>query len=138
MKTTDFIKRYCIGTTCPNFDCLDGCHAYIGEECDAAFNHQSWHGLKMVDRVNMLCENRCKNTLKVKNVDKKRRITSKERNKYMCMDDFLDKLHAILDKYGIDGNRMDEICGEIYYEVVKEAYNAGFDDGKDPKTFWND
>ena len=54
------------------------------------------------------------------------------------MDDLLDKLHAILVKYGIDGNRMDEICDEIYWDVVKEAYSAGFDDGKDPKTFWND
>lgn len=56
----------------------------------------------------------------------------------MRMDDFLDKLHAILDKYGVAVDKVDEICDEIYWEVVKEAYSAGFDDGKDPKTFWRD
>lgn len=60
MKTADFIKEYCIGTICPDFDHYDGCHAYDGEECDAAFNHPRWRGLKMADRVTMLCENRHK------------------------------------------------------------------------------
>lgn len=56
MKTRDFIKMHCIGTYCPEFDHRDGCHAYDGEECDAAFNHPRWHGLKMVDRITNLCE----------------------------------------------------------------------------------
>ena len=34
MKTADFIKTYCIGTTCPDFDARHGCRAYDGEECD--------------------------------------------------------------------------------------------------------
>lgn len=63
MKTPDFIKRYCIGTTCPDFDYRYGCRAYGGEECEEAFNHQLWHGLKIVDRVNMLCEKRHKSIL---------------------------------------------------------------------------
>ena len=58
MKTADFIKKHCAGKTCPNFDRRDGCLAYGGEECDAAFNHPRWHGLKMADRVTMLCEKR--------------------------------------------------------------------------------
>lgn len=53
------------------------------------------------------------------------------------MDGLLKKLDEILDKYGITDNR-DKIKDEIYYDVIQEAYHAGFDDGKDPKTFWND
>lgn len=60
MKTADFIKEHCVGETCPDFDHRDGCHAYDGEECDAAFNHPRWRGLKMADRVTMLCEKRHK------------------------------------------------------------------------------
>ena len=56
MKTADFIKKYCIGTTCPNFSCDDGCHAYDGEECDAAFVHERWRGKRMADRVTNYCE----------------------------------------------------------------------------------
>ena len=74
MKTADFIKRHCVGETCPNFDHRDGCRAYDGEECDAAFIHPKWHGLKMIDRVNILCEKRSKSELKVKNVDRKDKI----------------------------------------------------------------
>lgn len=59
MKTAEFIKKHCVGETCPDFD-RDGCHAYDGEECDAAFNHPIWHGLKMADRVTKLCEMRMK------------------------------------------------------------------------------
>lgn len=55
MRTKDFIKEHCIGTTCPDFD-YDGCHAYDGEECDAAFNHRPWRGIKMADRVTRFCE----------------------------------------------------------------------------------
>ena len=58
MKTADFVKRYCIGTFCTDFDKRDGCHAYDGEECYAAFNHPAWRGLKMAERVTMLCEKR--------------------------------------------------------------------------------
>lgn len=56
MKTAEFIKHYCIGTACPDFNY--GCRAYDGEECDAAFNHPRWRGLKMADRVTRLCEKR--------------------------------------------------------------------------------
>lgn len=59
MKTKDFIREHCIGTMCPDFD-HDGCHAYDGEECDAAFNHPLWHGLKMADRVTRQCEKKTK------------------------------------------------------------------------------
>ena len=55
MKTADFIRRYCIGTACPDFD-YDGCRAYDGEECDEAFNHPGWRGKKMADRVTLFCE----------------------------------------------------------------------------------
>lgn len=58
MKTDDFIKMYCIGTTCPDFDERYGCRAYDGEECDEAFSQPIWHGLKMADRVTMFCEKR--------------------------------------------------------------------------------
>ena len=58
MKTADFINSYCIGTTCPDFDHRYGCRAYDGEECDEAFNHPIWRGLKMADRVTKLCERR--------------------------------------------------------------------------------
>lgn len=64
VKTNDFIKKHCIGEICPNFDESDGCHAYDGEECDAAFNHPIWHGLKMADRVTMLCDKRAKGDAK--------------------------------------------------------------------------
>ena len=58
MKTAYFINSYCIGTTCPDFDYRYGCRAYDGEECDEAFNHPIWRGLKMADRVTKLCERR--------------------------------------------------------------------------------
>ena len=35
MKVTDFIKNYC--AYCDDFDYSEGCHAYLGEECDEAF-----------------------------------------------------------------------------------------------------
>lgn len=60
MKTADFIKMHCVGETCPYFSHRDGCNAYDGEECDAAFSHPEWHGLKMADRVTRLCEKRAK------------------------------------------------------------------------------
>lgn len=63
MKTADFIKRYCIGETCPDFDGRYGCRAYDGEECNAAFHRQKWHGLSMVERINMLCEKKRKKVL---------------------------------------------------------------------------
>ena len=58
MKTTDFIKKHRVGEICPDFDYDCGCHAYDGEECDAAFNHPLWRGLKMADRVSRLCQKR--------------------------------------------------------------------------------
>ena len=56
MKTADFIKQHCVGETCPDFDYRYGCRAYIDEECDEAFTHPIWRGLKMADRITMLCE----------------------------------------------------------------------------------
>lgn len=56
MKTADFIKEYCVGTWCPDFDHRYGCRAYIGEECDEAYGYPRWRGLKMSDRVTMFCE----------------------------------------------------------------------------------
>lgn len=58
MKTADFIKKHCVGETCRDFDGRYGCLALDGEECDAAYNHPRWHGHKMAERVNMLCEKR--------------------------------------------------------------------------------
>jgi hypothetical protein len=60
VKTADFIKCYCIGTACSDFDYRYGCRAYSGEECDEAFAHPIWRGLGMADRVTMLCEKRHK------------------------------------------------------------------------------
>lgn len=59
MRTADFIKKHCIWTMCPDFD-RDGCHAYDGEECDAAFGHKRWRGKKMADRVTDYCEKQMK------------------------------------------------------------------------------
>ena len=56
VKTADFIKMYCIGQTCPDFDGRYGCRAYIDEECDEAYGQPRWRGLKMTDRINNLCE----------------------------------------------------------------------------------
>lgn len=64
MKTKDFIKEHCIGTMCPDFDMGDGCHAYDGEECDSAFEHKRWRGMKMADRVTMYCEKKWKSRWK--------------------------------------------------------------------------
>ena len=60
MKTGDFIKRYCIRMTCPDFGARYGCRAYDGEECDEAFAHPKWCGLKMANRVTILCGKRAK------------------------------------------------------------------------------
>ena len=59
MKTIDFIKKYCIGMTCSDFDDHCGCCAYL-EVCDEAYSHPKWRGLTMMDRVSMLCEKRYK------------------------------------------------------------------------------
>lgn len=79
VKTADFIKEHCVRETCQYFDDRYGCRAYDGEECDEAFVQPIWHGLKMVDRVNMLCENRCRSTLEVKNADIKEKKNLKNR-----------------------------------------------------------
>lgn len=60
VKTVDFIRKHCVGETCPNFNRRYGCLAYDGEECDAAFNHPRWRGKKMADRVTVLCERQYK------------------------------------------------------------------------------
>jgi len=58
MRTADFIKEHCIGTFCPDFDFERGCGAFDGEECDEAFYHPEWRGIRMADRVTRLCERR--------------------------------------------------------------------------------
>lgn len=52
------------------------------------------------------------------------------------MDELMKKLDAILDKYGITENR-DAIKEDIYWQVMGEAYNLGYEDGNDPKRFWD-
>ena len=56
MKVKDFIKKYC--AYCDDFDYSEGCHAYLGEECDEAFVQPLWHGKKMCDRVTDFCHER--------------------------------------------------------------------------------
>ena len=56
MKAADFIKTYCVN--CDDFDDLYGCRAYDGEECDEVYGEPRWRGLKMSERVNMLCAKR--------------------------------------------------------------------------------
>lgn len=56
MRTADFIKEHCMGTFCPDFDFELGCRAFDGEECDEAFCHPEWRGMRMADRVTRLCE----------------------------------------------------------------------------------
>ena len=52
------------------------------------------------------------------------------------MDELLKKLDEILDKYGIVENR-DALKDDIYYDIIQEAWHAGYDVGKDPKRFWD-
>lgn len=66
MRTSEFIKKFCIYTFCPYFNHDYGCRAYIGEECDEAFNSGRWHGKTMCERIDEFCEKRRKN----KNIDK--------------------------------------------------------------------
>ena len=62
MKVDEFIRRNCVGSTCPNFNWEFGCGAYGGEECDAAFCQPTWRGKTMRDRIDEFCEKRGKNT----------------------------------------------------------------------------
>lgn len=52
-------------------------------------------------------------------------------------DELMKKLDAILDKYGITENR-DAIKNDIYYDIIQEAYDVGYEYGHDPKSFWRD
>lgn len=52
------------------------------------------------------------------------------------MDELLKKLDEILDKYGIVENR-DALKDDIYYDIIQEAWHAGYDVGNDPKRFWD-
>ena len=61
MRTSEFIKNFCSGSFCPDFDYDYGCRAYIGEECDEAFNSGFWRGKSMCERINEFCEKRLKN-----------------------------------------------------------------------------
>ena len=51
MTVTEFVKKYCIGQTCPHFSKEWGCQAYAGEECDAAFAAPLWHFKGMRERI---------------------------------------------------------------------------------------
>ena len=55
MRTEDFIKKYCVGTWCPDFEWEHGCRAYEGEECDEAWCAKPWRGKAMRDRVDEYC-----------------------------------------------------------------------------------
>ena len=52
------------------------------------------------------------------------------------MDELLKKLDEILDKYGITENR-DAIKDDIYYDIIQEAFSIGYEEGNDPKRFWD-
>ena len=52
------------------------------------------------------------------------------------MDKLLEKLDEILDKYGITENR-DAIKDDIYYGIIQEALAIGYEEGNDPKRFWD-
>ena len=51
------------------------------------------------------------------------------------MDEFLKKLDEILDKYGIVDNR-DALKDDIYYDIIQEAFSAGYDAGH-AKRYWD-
>ena len=48
----------------------------------------------------------------------------------------LKKLDEILDKYGITENR-DAIRNEIAYDIIQEALAIGYEEGNNPKRFWD-
>ena len=73
MRATDFIKRYCVN--CEDFDDRYGCRAYDGEECDEVYGQPRWRGLKMSDRVTMLCDKRHKEE-GAKDMKRNRKTTS--------------------------------------------------------------
>ena len=52
------------------------------------------------------------------------------------MDELLKKLDEILDKYGIIENR-DAIKEEIEHDIIQGALAIGYEDGNDPKRFWD-
>lgn len=54
----------------------------------------------------------------------------------LTMDELLKKLDEILDKYGITENR-DAIKDDIYYDIIQEALNLGYEEGNSPKRFWD-
>ena len=55
MRTEEFVKTYCIGSWCPNFEST-GCRAYLDEECDEAYWHPRWRGKSMVERIDEYCQ----------------------------------------------------------------------------------
>lgn len=55
----------------------------------------------------------------------------------MDIDGWEKKLDAILDKYGITENR-DAINDDIYYDIIQEALDVGYEYGHSPKSFWRD
>lgn len=52
----------------------------------------------------------------------------------MDIDGWEKKLDAILDKYGITENRA-AIKDDIYYDIIQEAYEIGYEYGHSPKSF---
>ena len=97
MKTDDFIKRYCIGTTCPDFDDRYGCRAYDGEECDEAFSQPICHGLKMADRVIKLCERRHSGCTKLEDVETKKG-SKKKKVQNTTADECIDRIAEVLSR----------------------------------------
>ena len=55
----------------------------------------------------------------------------------MNVERWMKKLDEVLDKHGIVENR-DAIKDDIYHEIIQEAYDLGYEDGNDPKSFWRD
>ncbi len=51
------------------------------------------------------------------------------------MDEWMKKLDAILDKYGIVENR-EAIKDDIYHDIIQEALRVGYDAGN-VKHYWD-
>jgi hypothetical protein len=70
MRTSEFIKKFCVNTCCPYYNHDYGCRSCIGEECYEAFNSRLWRGKTMCERIDMFCEKR----LKIKNINKNKKL----------------------------------------------------------------
>lgn len=123
MKTDDFINRYCIGTTCPDFDDRYGCRAYDGEECDEAFSQPIWHGLKMADRVTKLCNRRHSGYTKRQDMEIKKEIKKKEVQNTTA-DECIDRIIEVL-------SRDITISDGPHFHIDGRSTNIIYPSGKD-------